>query len=223
MSQSNVPSENNLSKKHSRGFVIVLAVIAVLVIGFLGLVYSGNGPSATGVVTKQQQFVTNVQEVYSTQTITLTTTPVTTAATTSIAALPITSSGSGSGSYPPPYLQYQTCQFNCFYPNPTYNSLCQSTGANSTVQCSGYIYHDTSGCVELAIPFVDPYYMDSVGYQYYTLRNLPSFAPSGWVTVTGHLFQGFNPSPSFWLENVLCKRTGPLYSVELHLGWGADS
>jgi len=49
--------------------------------------------------------------------------------------------------------------------------------------------------MELAIPFVDPYWMDSVGDEYYTLLNLPSIAPSGWVTVTGHLSQGFNPSP----------------------------
>ena len=196
MSQSNVPSQVNQSNRTRRGSLVVLTVIAVLVIGFLSLVYSGGAPSATKVMTAQQQFVTNVQEVYTTETVTLTTSPVTSAAETSIDAIPVTSSGSGFGSYPPPYLQYQTCQINCFYPNPGYNSLCQSAGTNSTVQCSGYIYHDTSGCVELAIPFVDPYYMDSVGYQYYTLRNLPTFAASGWVTVTGHLYQGFNPSPT---------------------------
>ena len=149
-------------------------------------------------VTTQQQFVTNVQEEYSTQTVTVTTGPVTSAAVSSITTLPATTSGStpGFGYYPPPFLEYQTCQYNCFSPSPGDNNLCQSVGANSTVQCSGYIYHDTSGCLELAIPFVDPYYMDSVGYQYYTLRNLPTFAASGWVTVTGHLYQGFNLSPT---------------------------
>jgi len=141
---NNVSSQISQPNRTRRGYLIVLAVIAVLVISFLGLVYSANISSGTRTVTTQQQFVTNLQETYSMQTITVTTNPFT--ITTSMAALPVTSSGSGSSfsSYPP-YPQYQTCQYDCFYPSPGSNTLCQSTGANSTVQCWGYIYHNTSG------------------------------------------------------------------------------
>lgn len=199
MSESSVPSQITQPNKPRRGYVIAVVVMAILIVGFLGLVYS-NSPLATHIMTTtQQQFMTNTQNIYSTHTVTVTSMSVVTSAgaVTSIATTIVSGSGTGSAYYPYPYLEYQTCQYNCLYPAPGYNSLCQSLGVNSTVQCSGYIYHDASGCVELAIPFVNLDYLESVAYQYYTLRNLPSsFASSGWVTVTGQLYQGFNGSPS---------------------------
>ena len=187
-----VPSQITQSNKPRRGSVIAGVVIVIVIVGFLGLVYSANRSLGTHVMTTtQQNFVTNVQNVYSTQTVTVTSLGV----VTSIGAITGTGSvGTGYAYYP--YLEYQTCQYNCLYPAPGYNSLCQPLNGNNTVQCSGYVYHDASGCVELAIPFVNPDYLESVAYQYYTLQDLPlSFASSGWVTVTGQLNQGFNVSP----------------------------
>jgi hypothetical protein len=198
MSESSVPSQITQPNKPRRGYLIVVVVIAILIVGFLGLVYSANSPLATHVMTTtQQQFLTNMQNIYSTQTVTVTSMSVVTsaAAVTSIATTIVSGSGTGSAYYP--YLEYQTCQYNCLYPAPGYSNLCQSLGVNSKVQCSGYIYRDASGCVELAIPFVSPDYLETVAYQYYTLRNLPSsFASSGWVTVTGQLYQGYNMAPN---------------------------
>ena len=180
--------------KPLHGRVIVLVVIILLLVGFIALIYSTRStPQATSLVT-QQLYQTSVQEIFSTQTLTVRTNP-----TISAVSIPSVTPSSAVPAYannPPPYLEYQTCQYNCLYPTSGYSSLCQPTGGNNTVQCSGYIYHDTSGCVELAIPFVDPYYLDSVAYQYYTLHDLPSYQFSGWVTVTGQLYQGFNLSPS---------------------------
>ena len=195
MSENNVPHQIAQPHKPRRGYLTAIVVIAIIIVGILGLVYSTNSPLASHTMTTtQQQFITNVQNLYSTQTVTLTSVSAVSsaAAVTSIAAIP----SYGNGPAYPPFLEYQTCQYNCFYPGPAYNTLCQSSSVNGTVQCSGYIYHDTSGCVELAIPYVNPDYLESVAYQYYTLRNLPSFVSSGWVTVTGQLNQGFTVSPS---------------------------
>jgi hypothetical protein len=90
---------------------------------------------------------------------------------------------------------------NC-YPNPysycpyNYNTPCQSTGTNGMVQCSGYLYEDPSGCIELAITVVSP--AGLLSSQFYTLHNLPSsYPPIGtWVTVTGQQNQGYNFAPN---------------------------
>lgn len=77
------------------------------------------------------------------------------------------------------------------YFNGNYYTTCLSIGDGSTVQCSGYIYQDPSGCVELALT-VSSYY-GLLSNQYYTLHNLPSSYTIGmWVTVTGELYQGYN-------------------------------
>jgi biotin operon repressor len=103
--------------------------------------------------------------------------------------------------------QYGNCYQNpyCSYPgnsngnypgnfNGNYYTTCQSTGNTNTVQCSGYLYQPTNGCVELAIPIENGYWFESRVYQYYTLQNLPSsYNPAWrWVTVTGQLYQGYN-------------------------------
>jgi len=102
--------------------------------------------------------------------------------------------------YQSAYCNYQGYYGNYYnYPgsyNGNYYTTCQSTGSN-TVQCSGYLYQPSNGCVELAIPIDNGYWFESRVYQYYTLQNLPSsYTPSWrWVTVTGQLYQGFNTSP----------------------------
>jgi hypothetical protein len=102
------------------------------------------------------------------------------------------------------YYQNGNCYRNpyCYYPgyyfNGNYYTTCRSIGNGNTVQCSGYLYQPSNGCVQLAIPIDNGYWFESRVYQYYALQNLPfSYAPtSGWVTVTGQLYQGYNFSPS---------------------------
>ena len=95
--------------------------------------------------------------------------------------------------------QYGNCYQNayCYYPgyfNGNYYTTCQSTGNTNTVQCSGYLYQPSNGCVELVIPIDNGYWFESRVYQYYTLQNLPSSYNPGWrwVTVTGQLYHGYN-------------------------------
>jgi len=98
--------------------------------------------------------------------------------------------------------QYGNCYLNSYcnpvYFNGNYYAPCQSTGSSNSVQCSGYLYQPSTGCVELAIPIDNGYWFESRVYQYYTLQNLPSsYNPSWrWVTVTGQLNQGFNVAAS---------------------------
>jgi len=82
-----------------------------------------------------------------------------------------------------------------YYQISDYYTPYQSVGNNNTVQCSGYLYQDTSGCVELAVT-VSSYY-GLLSYQYYTLHNLPSsYTIGAWATVTGQLHQGYNYAPN---------------------------
>jgi hypothetical protein len=99
--------------------------------------------------------------------------------------------------------QYGNCYQNpyCYSPgnyNGNYYTTCQSTGNSNTVQCSGYLYQPSNGCVELAIPIENGYWFESQVYQYYTLQHLPaSYSPGWrWVTVTGQIFQGYNMAPN---------------------------
>ena len=92
--------------------------------------------------------------------------------------------------YPSSYYGYGPC-FSCDY---DYN-LCQSINGQTT-QCSGFLYQDLNGCVELVVPVNSP--IASQVYQHYSLQNLPSSYPllGSWVTVTGQVRQGSNFSPS---------------------------
>lgn len=92
--------------------------------------------------------------------------------------------------YPSSYYGYGPC-FSCDY---DYN-LCQSVNG-ATTQCSGFLYGDQNGCVELVVPVNSP--IASQVYQHYSLQNLPSTYPllGSWVTVTGQVHQGSNFSPS---------------------------
>jgi hypothetical protein len=86
----------------------------------------------------------------------------------------------------------QECGYNgCYY------TTCQSTG-QGTVQCAGYLYQNSNGCTEIAVPVANWVYGagPTTATQYYTLQGLPSSYPSvgSWVTVTGQLKQGSNTS-----------------------------
>jgi len=93
--------------------------------------------------------------------------------------------------YPNPY----ACNYPPGYPPPNGYDPCQPIGDSNTVQCPGYLYQDSSGCVELVVTVTSTYGL--VSTQYYTLHNLPSsYTIGAWVTVTGTLYQGYNYAPN---------------------------
>ncbi len=195
MSQAGQP--NPSPNQGSRGWATIgLALIAVLALAFAG--YTLLNPQSVTIT--QQQVLTNTQSVFNTQTVTSvsTVTSLTTATTTA------TSNGFvNPGSMF--YQNYQNCgYYGCYYqptPQPAYASvsqICQSTGQNDTVQCSGYFFMPSGACPELAIPYINPAIMETQGYLYVTLYNLPANhpAPGAYVTVTGHPSQGFTAGPA---------------------------
>lgn len=105
-------------------------------------------------------------------------------------ASPLTTVTQTAQVYPSSYYGYGPC-FSCDY---DYN-LCQSSNG-ATTQCSGFLYQDRNGCVEIVIPVNSP--IAGQVYQYYTLQNLPSTYPlmGSWVTVTGQIYQGHNTAPN---------------------------
>lgn len=178
--------------------IVGLVLVAVLAVAFIG--YSSLNPQVVTVT--QQQFLTNTQSFYSTQTVTSVSVMTNFQTVTSAATV-----GFGNG-YPGPGYGYYTnspsCSYyGCYSTPPAYASisdLCKTT--NSTIQCSGYLSQPSSACTELAIPYFNPEILESTAYLYLTLYNLPSNHPPGgaWVTVTGELNQGYSPGSS----GVLC-------------------
>jgi hypothetical protein len=178
------------------GLLVLVAVVSIAYIG-----YSGLNPHVVTVT--QPQLLTNIQSLYSTQTVTSVSMVTSFQTVTSV-----TTAGFGNG-YPEPgygyYQNYPNCSYyGCGYAPPGFASpseLC-TTAQNSTIQCSGYLHEPSSACTELAIPYIIPSIMESTGYLYLTLINLPAnIPPSGaWVTVTGALNQGYSPGP----YSVLC-------------------
>jgi len=94
-----------------------------------------------------------------------------------------------NSSNPVPYANCYA-NYNC---NQVYN-YCRATSDPSMMQCTGYLYKDPNGCVELVSSVYSPYGFVSHPYQYYTLQKLPASYPAigTTVTVTGQLFQGSN-------------------------------
>jgi hypothetical protein len=177
--------------------LILITVISLALVGYIAM-----NPHVTTLT--QQQFVTNTQNVYSTQTQTVmsygtetvtsygTVTALTTATSTANLGYGFGNYYGNNGNY-----YYQNCgYYACNYSNPGYSNynVCQSTGGNSMVQCSGWLYQSPNGCVVLAIPIDNAYWAESRVYQYYTLQKLPSsYQPTWtWITVTGQLYQGYN-------------------------------
>ncbi|MGA2790298.1 MAG: hypothetical protein ABSF00_05975 [Candidatus Bathyarchaeia archaeon] len=172
------------------GLLVLVAIVSIAFIGYTSL----NPPLVT---VTQQQFLTNTQSLYSTQT--MTSLSIVTSFRTVTSA---TTAGFGNGY--PGYGYYQNypnnpnCSYyGCYYSPPGFASpsdLCTTSAQNGTIQCSGYLHVPSSTCTELAIPYNAPALMESTGYLYLTLFNLPSNTPpSGtWVTVTGTLNQGYS-------------------------------
>lgn len=137
----------------------------------------------------QQQLLTNTQNLVSTQTVT-------SAGTQTMTVFSTTTNSRIS--LPAGYYQY--CQYYNCYPNPAppgyYNWGCYTTGAGPNIyQCSGYVYKDANGCIDLLVPIDDGY--TTQAQLYFNLHNLPSSYPSvgSWVTVTGQMYQGPSTGP----------------------------
>jgi len=168
--------------------ILGLIVIAVLSLGFVA--YASLNPHT--VMITQQQFLTNTQNQYVTQTVTSVST-VTSLATITAAANGLYTVNNGAG-----YIgsgSYNCGNYGCTPPSlGAYGSLCNSASGNNTVRCSGILSDPTDGCVELAIPYTNPDLLESTAYQWYTLRNLPSTLPSAgtWVTVTVSTLSGLH-------------------------------
>jgi hypothetical protein len=167
--------------------IVGLTFIAILSSGFVG--YASLNPHVVTVT--EQQFLTNTQNQYFTQTVTSlsTSTSLSTTTTSAVSTYVVKTVvwylGSGS---------YNCGAYGCSPPSlGAYGSLCQSTGQNDTVSCSGYLSEPDDGCIQLAIPYTNPYLLESTAYQFYTLRNVPSTLPpaGSWVAVTGQLGQGY--------------------------------
>ena len=168
-----------------------LIIVVILGLGFVA--YASLNPHVVTVT--QQQYLTNTQNQFTTQTITSvsTATYVSTVTTYSVSVNAVNTVGypyPGAGYYPGP-----NCgAYGCSAPSlGAYGSLCQPTGQNQTVSCSGYLSEPDNGCTQLAIPYINPDLLESTAYQFYTLRNVPSSLPSAgsWITVTGQLDQGY--------------------------------
>ena len=84
----------------------------------------------------------------------------------------------------------------CYSPSlGAYDPVCPSIGQNGTVQCSGFIYRPYYGdCTRLAIPYMNPNFLVTTAYVYYTLRNLPVTTPASgsWLSVTGQLHEVYS-------------------------------
>lgn len=189
--QPSEPRRNSLRTP----IILGLVLIAILSVAFAG--YTALTPH-TAMVT-QQQFLTNTQGVYNTQTVT------TFSTMTGISTVTTTTTTGGSSAYS------QNCSYyGCSYQQPPYytypgydvngnfNPPCKFTSSDNTVQCRGYLDQNQNGCLVLVIPISNPYILESLVFQYYTLHNLPSSLPAmgTLVTVTGQLYAGYNTSSS---------------------------
>lgn len=177
------------SRKGTLATVVGLIVVVLLSLGFVA--YASTNPHVMTVT--QQQYLTSIENQYSTQTVTGVSTVTTISTLTA-------SSGSAyavNTVFAYPWSGYYNCgAYGCSPPSlGAYGNLCQPTGQNSTVNCSGYLSEPDDGCVQLAIPYNNPDLLESTAYLFYTLRNVPSALPpaGSWITVTGQLGNGYTP------------------------------
>jgi hypothetical protein len=168
-------------KKSGRRSAVTVAIIALVIVAVLGVAYASynassqnamTGQIATNPLTPPNQTLTNHQTLIANTTI-IGTTPVITAA----------SKASGPDQNPAVYDNYDSCT---------------SKHTNDTAQCYGELYQESSGCVMLIVPVMDPNDNGVVVDQYYALHNLPASHPpiGSWVTVTGQLTKSASANTS---------------------------
>ena len=154
---------------HKRGTAAIIVLVAV---GILSILYasnsyssSGYGASTTsGLVAKTPLGPPN--QVLIANTTIIGTTPVFTAANEAVAPEQNPAVGNNYAS-------------------------CTSKQNNETAQCYGELYQESSGCVMLIVPVMDPNNNPIIVNQYYALHNLPASHPpvGSWVTITGQISQ----------------------------------
>ena len=160
--------------------IVGIALVAILGLGLAG--YSTLTPHSTTVTA--QQYATNTQEFYATQTLTQVVTSTNTV--TSAAANQAINLSGGGPSY------YQSCGYYGCSPAQGYTyTPCTPEGTSSNVTCYGYLIQTgQNGCVQISVATTDPdYWRSGVFWVHYTLQNLPSSYPSigNWVNVIGQL------------------------------------
>lgn len=220
-SEPGQPSQPGRSNRNSvrTAAMIGLALVAILALSFAG--YTALNSHATTIT--QQQMLTNTQSVYNTETQTVTSVSqlVQVVTVTNTQATSAVGIGQQPGYYE--YCSPYGCMnspgpiYNTYNPysppNPWYPGYyngayygywngdfyqpCQAGAFGSNnVTCSGYLFQAQNGCTVLVIPIANAFYSESYTFQYYTLHNLPSNAPSNgsWVTVSGQLYNGANTS-----------------------------
>ena len=161
--------------------IIGAALVAILSLGYAG--YTMSTPHMSTVT--QQQYLTNTENFYSTQTQTITAiSTVTTAEAVTNAAINLNGGGPGL---------YQTCGYYGCSPTQGYTyTPCTPVGGNgsNTVMCYGYLIRNGNECTQISVLTTDPdYWRSGIEFVHYALHDLPaSYPPIGsWVDVTGQL------------------------------------
>ena len=162
-------------KKPGHRSAATAAIIALVIVAILGVAYASYNASVHSTMTTSGLVATNPLSPPSQTLI---------ANTTIIGTTPIITAAS---------------QTNALDQNPgVYNNYasCTTKHNNGTAQCYGELYQESSGCVMLIVPVMDPNDNAVVVNQYYALHNLPTTHPpiGSWVTITGQISQ--SPSSS---------------------------
>jgi hypothetical protein len=201
--QGNQPGGTQPSGKSGGKKALWVGAIAIIVIALGAGFYNYVGVTPHTVTLTSTNYATSTSTVTSTQSVTSFATNTYTNFVTTSAAAPVGNPYVppyyAANSQQPCYYYYNRCYYyssDCYYWGQCdFFNVCQNQG-NNTVQCSGYLYQDPSGCTELVIGIWTPYAQPS--YQYFTLQNLPASHPSfgSWVTVTGQSYRGSNTAPN---------------------------
>ena len=166
---SQTVTNSGSSKSSAKPLNVALIIITILSLAFAG--YVTFNPHVT--VITPQQFVTNTPSLRSVSTFV----NIGTQTVTSVTSVTNTNLPAG---------YYQYCNsYNCspyvappgYYNFGCYQSAPYNIANGNTVQCSGYLYTDGSGCVDLLVP-IDNGYANNI-QQYYYLQNLPA-SPSSY-------------------------------------------
>ena len=197
------------NQPNSRSHVSLFAIITVVVLlGSLGLVLAASSPAGSDVMAlSQEQYMSSTQSQGpwyqgpgSSQNCGSNSCVYPTCGSNGCSFQVCAPNGCSSAAGYTQLCGSTNCSLSQCGPNGCYDTTCQSTGQN-TIQCSGYLYQGSNGCLELQVPVANS--VNNVmtsATQFYTLHNLPSsLNPSNpsigsWVTVTGSLHQGANTS-----------------------------
>jgi len=199
---------NNQPNSRSRGSPFAIITVVVL-LGSLGLVLAVSSPASSHVMaaSQEQQYMSSTQSQGpwyqgpgSSQNCGSNSCVYPTCGTSGCSFQVCAPNGCSTAAGYTQLCGSSNCSLSQCGPNGCYDTTCQSTSQN-TIQCSGYLYEGSNGCLELQVPVANS--VNNVmtsATQFYTLHNLPlALNPSNpsigsWVTVTGSLHQGANTS-----------------------------